>query len=68
MVKRLFLKLLVFYKRFVSGGEVCRFVPSCSEYMYQAVEKYGVIKGLRLGLIRLSKCHPGNPGGIDLLQ
>ncbi len=45
----------------------CRFVPSCSEYTWQAVEKYGVIKGGWLGLKRISRCHPLNPGGYDPL-
>ena len=43
----------------------CRFVPSCSEYTYQAIEKYGVIKGGWLGLKRIVRCHPLNPGGYD---
>lgn len=43
----------------------CRFEPSCSEYMRQAVLKYGVLKGVGLGLRRLARCHPWNPGGID---
>ena len=44
---------------------VCRFSPTCSEYTKQAIEKYGVIKGIWLGIKRISKCHPGNPGGYD---
>lgn len=43
----------------------CRFYPSCSEYMYQAVEKYGVLHGGWLGIRRISRCHPWNPGGFD---
>ena len=43
----------------------CRFVPSCSEYARQAVQKYGVCRGLWLGLRRLLRCHPFNPGGYD---
>jgi putative membrane protein insertion efficiency factor len=43
----------------------CRFYPSCSEYMYEAVEKKGVISGVFLGVKRLTKCHPWNPGGFD---
>ena len=38
--------------------KVCRFTPTCSEYTYQAVEKYGSIKGLFLGLKRILRCHP----------
>lgn len=45
--------------------KMCRFVPSCSEYTYQAVEKYGSAKGLWLGFKRIIRCHPWNKGGID---
>ncbi|MCX7881555.1 MAG: membrane protein insertion efficiency factor YidD [Patescibacteria group bacterium] len=45
--------------------KVCRFTPICSEYTYQAVEKYGVIKGLFLGLKRIIRCHPWSKGGYD---
>jgi uncharacterized protein len=41
----------------------CRFYPTCSVYASQAVRRHGVIKGLALGLRRLSRCHPWNPGG-----
>ena len=44
---------------------VCRFTPTCSEYTRQAVEKYGVLKGLWLGIKRILRCHPGNEGGYD---
>jgi len=48
--------------------KVCRFYPSCSEYTYQAVEKYGIILGCWLGLRRILKCHPWNKGGSDPLK
>jgi hypothetical protein len=48
-------------------GSRCRFFPSCSEYAAEAVEKYGALKGLGLGLKRLSHCHPWNSGGFDPL-
>ena len=48
-------------------GRRCRFFPSCSEYAAEAVEKYGTLKGLSLGLKRLSHCHPWHPGGFDPL-
>ncbi len=47
--------------------KVCRFTPTCSEYTYQAVEKYGVAKGLWLGLKRIVRCHPWSKGGEDPL-
>ncbi len=45
----------------------CRFTPTCSEYCYQAIEKYGILKGIWLGLRRIIKCHPWNRGGRDPL-
>jgi uncharacterized protein len=43
----------------------CRFSPSCSCYMMEALEKKGFWKGLGLGLVRILKCHPFHPGGFD---
>ncbi|MDP1808551.1 MAG: membrane protein insertion efficiency factor YidD [Actinomycetota bacterium] len=43
----------------------CRFYPSCSQYCLEAVERHGVGRGLRLGLVRILRCHPFNPGGYD---
>ncbi|OGG07071.1 membrane protein insertion efficiency factor YidD [Candidatus Gottesmanbacteria bacterium RIFCSPHIGHO2_02_FULL_40_24] len=43
----------------------CRFDPTCSEYTYQAVKRYGTIKGLNSGLKRVFRCHPFSTGGYD---
>jgi putative membrane protein insertion efficiency factor len=43
----------------------CRFYPSCSEYTRQAVGKYGAARGVWMGVKRLLRCHPFNPGGVD---
>lgn len=43
----------------------CRFHPTCSDYMREAVERYGAWRGLLLGVKRLFKCHPLHPGGFD---
>jgi len=43
----------------------CRFQPTCSEYCYQAVERYGILKGLFLGVKRVARCHPLSKGGWD---
>lgn len=60
---------LVFYQKFVSPAlpPSCRFHPSCSEYMRQAIRKRGVLKGILLGLRRLACCHPWHAGGFDPL-
>lgn len=50
--------------RLLPGG-VCRFHPTCSQYTYEAIEKYGVFKGGALGIWRIARCNPFNPGGID---
>jgi hypothetical protein len=58
---------LRFYKRGISPflPSACRYYPTCSEYMLNAVEKYGVLKGMRLGIGRLLRCHPFHEGGYD---
>ncbi len=46
-------------------GGSCRFTPSCSAYLVEAVRKYGVGRGLAKGLWRVLRCHPFHPGGVD---
>lgn len=46
----------------------CRFIPTCSEYGYQAIEKYGIIKGGILAFWRILRCNPINKGGYDPLK
>jgi len=66
-MKTLALWLIRLYQRTISRGlpPSCRFVPSCSEYAYQAIDKYGLIRGGWLGIKRIVRCHPLNPGGYD---
>ena len=67
MIKRALLVLIKTYQWMISPvlGAHCRFYPSCSSYMYEAIETHGVWSGLWLGLKRLLRCHPFHPGGID---
>ncbi|HXK52389.1 membrane protein insertion efficiency factor YidD [Candidatus Nomurabacteria bacterium] len=68
-MKKLALTLIRLYKTFVSPGrlgiKVCRFEPSCSRYTYEAIQKYGILKGALLGLYRFLRCNPFNKGGYD---
>jgi putative membrane protein insertion efficiency factor len=66
-MKRIALLLIRFYQLTFSRvlPPSCRFEPSCSVYGYQAVEKYGVLKGGWLAVKRIGRCHPLNPGGYD---
>ena len=78
-MKQWFLFLIRFYQKYLSldtgwakklfiTDKVCRFTPTCSEYTYQAIEKYGIIVGLWLGIKRICRCHPWNKGGNDPLK
>jgi len=66
-MQTLILSLLRIYKRWLSPllPSACRFHPTCSEYMMGAVLKYGAARGVWMGLRRLARCHPLNPGGLD---
>ena len=48
-------------------GPCCRFYPSCSEYCITAIRKHGCIRGVWLAALRLCRCHPFHPGGVDLV-
>ncbi|MDM8548066.1 membrane protein insertion efficiency factor YidD [Candidatus Venteria ishoeyi] len=66
-MKKLFILLIKFYSYIISPflGNNCRYHPSCSSYMQEAIEKYGIWKGLGMGLKRLGRCHPWHEGGYD---
>ncbi|MDF2921970.1 MAG: hypothetical protein K0R57_884 [Paenibacillaceae bacterium] len=66
-MKRLAQAPIRFYRKFLSPLKppTCRFYPTCSEYALEAIETHGALKGSVLAAIRISKCHPLHPGGID---
>ena len=59
--------LLRIYKLTISPllPSACRFHPTCSDYMLQAIERHGVLRGIGMGLGRLCRCHPFHEGGFD---
>ncbi len=66
-MKWIALGLIRFYQRFLSPilPPSCRFEPTCSHYTYEAIQIHGFIRGMWLGLRRISRCHPLNDGGYD---
>ncbi|MCD7858717.1 MAG: membrane protein insertion efficiency factor YidD [Firmicutes bacterium] len=65
-MRRLLLKLIRFYQRHISPcfPACCRFRPTCSQYAFEAIQKYGAVKGGRLALRRILRCHPFYKGDI----
>lgn len=64
------LATLRFYKRAISPAlpPSCRFQPTCSEYAYEAVEKYGILRGGRLAIWRILRCNPFGGSGYDPVE
>lgn len=69
-IGKIFIHLIKIYQLVVSPlfSPCCRFYPSCSEYTIQAVQLYGPLKGLYMGLKRLLRCHPLCEGGYDPIR
>ena len=67
LVRKLFIGLIQIYRKFLSPmlPPTCRYEPSCSLYTVQAIEKYGALKGLFMGILRVLRCHPFARGGFD---
>ena len=66
-MRNLIVFALRMYKRWVSPclPSACRFHPTCSEYMLEAVQRHGVVRGIWMGMRRLARCHPFQQGGFD---
>jgi putative membrane protein insertion efficiency factor len=66
-MKKLTLVLIRLYQATLSQvtPHSCRFTPTCSQYTYEAIAKFGFSKGAWLGARRLARCHPFHPGGYD---
>jgi putative membrane protein insertion efficiency factor len=66
-MRKLIVAILRLYKWALSPllPSACRYYPSCSEYMRQAVEKYGPVRGVWMGIKRVARCHPFHQGGLD---
>lgn len=67
IIKFIFILPIRIYQVAISPmlGKNCRFKPTCSHYMVSAIEEWGVLKGIWLGLKRIGKCHPWGPHGYD---
>lgn len=67
ILRGVMIALIRFYQLAISPllGPRCRFYPTCSHYAIEALQLHGVFKGSWLAIKRISKCHPGNPGGLD---
>lgn len=67
MLKKIFIFPIKLYKKYISPhlGNNCRYWPTCSEYMMQAIDIHGPVKGLLLGILRILRCNPWAKGGYD---
>lgn len=67
-MKKILIQLIKIYRKYISplkGRSTCIYVPTCSQYAIEALEKYGVVKGSYLAVKRILRCHPFHKGGYD---
>lgn len=66
-MKRILMMLVRFYRKYISPmrQSCCRFMPTCSQYALEALEKYGAVKGSWLAIKRILRCNPLCKGGYD---
>ena len=66
-MKKILIFLIKFYRKYMSPLKrtKCPYIPTCSQYGLEAIEKYGAFKGLRLSVKRILRCHPMAKGGFD---
>jgi len=72
-MRKILIKIISFYQKYISPllknlGVNCKYYPSCSEYMKQAILKYGALKGFFIGIKRILRCNPFSKGGYDPLK
>nr|WP_215904897.1 membrane protein insertion efficiency factor YidD [Gracilinema caldarium] len=67
IIQNLMLLIIRFYQKAISPHfpPSCRYTPTCSHYTYEAIQKYGPLKGSWMGIKRILRCHPFHPGGFD---
>jgi len=76
LIRRILIGLIRIYQKTLSfdqgilaiGQPICRFRPTCSQYMIEAIEQFGLAKGIFLGIKRMAKCHPFSQGGWDPIK
>lgn len=66
-MKVIFIKIIKLYQKYISPllGKHCKYYPTCSQYALEAIDKYGVLKGLYLSSMRILRCNPFSYGGYD---
>lgn len=69
--KRILIRMIKFYRKNISplkGAPTCKFLPTCSQYAIEALDKYGAIRGGFMAIKRILKCNPWNSGGYDPVE